>query len=146
MAIAFKYCIYSSRKRPNTVNDPFVFLPFHTVSVWSSVHVAGTKIHDINPRIGKADDPEKWHDISDAVNKTSVAKIARGIIPERKFREVIKHSLRVCSETELDRKKGKKGPSCWALGFCTAEIVDAIVRNTKVVLPASTYIHVRIFN
>ncbi|KYN42071.1 L-lactate dehydrogenase A-like 6A [Trachymyrmex septentrionalis] len=40
------------------------------VSIWSSVHVAGTKIRDINQRIGEADDPEKWHDISEAVNKT----------------------------------------------------------------------------
>ncbi|XP_044014447.1 L-lactate dehydrogenase-like [Aphidius gifuensis] len=29
----------------------------------------------------------------------------------------------------------------WCLGICTAEIVDAIIRNTKVVLPVSTYIH-----
>ncbi|KYN11999.1 L-lactate dehydrogenase A chain [Trachymyrmex cornetzi] len=85
-----------------------------SVSIWSSVHVAGTKIRDINPRTGEADDPEKWRDISEAVNKT---------------------------DTELNRKKGEGGPNCWALGFCTAEIVDAIVRNTKVVLPVSTYIH-----
>ncbi|XP_070167942.1 L-lactate dehydrogenase isoform X2 [Polyergus mexicanus] len=85
-----------------------------SVSIWSSIHVAGTKIRDINPRMGEADDPEKWRDISEAVNKT---------------------------DAELNRKKGEKGPSCWALGFCTAEIVDAIIRNTKVVLPASTYIH-----
>ncbi|XP_024884031.1 L-lactate dehydrogenase-like [Temnothorax curvispinosus] len=85
-----------------------------SVSVWSSVHVAGTKIRDINPRMGEADDPEKWRDISEAVNKT---------------------------DTELNRKKGERGPSCWALGICTAEIVDAIVRNTKAILPVSTYIH-----
>lgn len=48
----------------------------------------------------------------------------------------------VYSDAELDRKKGERGPGCWALGFCTAEIVDAVVRNTKVVLPVSTYIHV----
>ncbi|XP_025072917.1 L-lactate dehydrogenase A chain-like [Pogonomyrmex barbatus] len=86
----------------------FQHLLFYTVPIWSSVHVAGTKIRDINPQMGEADDPEKWRDISEAVNKTS----ERG-----------------------------KGPSCWALGFCTAEIVDAIVRNTKAVLPVSTYIH-----
>ncbi|KAG5324996.1 LDHA dehydrogenase, partial [Pseudoatta argentina] len=84
-----------------------------SVSIWSSVHVAGTKIRDINPQMGEADDPEKWRDISEAVNKT---------------------------DTELNRKKGEGGPNCWALGFCTAEIIDAIVRNTKVVLPVSTYI------
>lgn len=37
--------------------------------------MAGTKIRDINPRMGEADDPEKWRDISEAVNKTSVIKI-----------------------------------------------------------------------
>lgn len=37
--------------------------------------MAGTKIRDINPRMGEADDPEKWRDISEAVNKTSVVKI-----------------------------------------------------------------------
>ncbi|XP_020290515.1 uncharacterized protein LOC109858050 [Pseudomyrmex gracilis] len=85
-----------------------------SVSIWSSVSVAGTKIRDINARMGEADDPEKWRDISVAVNKI---------------------------DAELNRKKGETGPNCWALGFCTAEIVDAIVRNTKVVLPASTYIY-----
>lgn len=52
----------------------------------------------------------------------------------------------IYSEAELNRKKDKEGPSCWALGFCTAEIVDAILRNTKVVLPVSTYVHVRVAN
>lgn len=37
--------------------------------------MAGTKLRDINPRMGEADDPEKWRDISEAVNKTSVVKI-----------------------------------------------------------------------
>lgn len=63
-------------------------LPFHTVSIWSSIHVAGTKIRDINPRMGEADDPEKWRDISEAVNKTSVVKITEHF--SREFREVIK--------------------------------------------------------
>lgn len=39
--------------------------------------MAGTKIRDINPRMGEADDPEEWRNISEAVNKTSVVlKIA----------------------------------------------------------------------
>ncbi|KAG7196319.1 hypothetical protein KM043_000064, partial [Ampulex compressa] len=28
------------------------------------------KLCDINPRIGEKDDPEKWHEISETVNKT----------------------------------------------------------------------------
>ncbi|KAL0124184.1 hypothetical protein PUN28_006189 [Cardiocondyla obscurior] len=73
-----------------------------------------TKIRDINPRMGEANDPGKWRDISEAVNKT---------------------------DAELNRKKSERRPSCWTLGFCTAEIVDAVVRNIKAVLPVSTYIH-----
>lgn len=34
----------------------------------------------------------------------------------------------------------KKGSCCWGVAISTTEIVDAIVRNTKVVLPASTHI------
>ncbi|XP_070513004.1 L-lactate dehydrogenase-like [Cardiocondyla obscurior] len=85
-----------------------------SVPIWSNVHVAGTKIRDINPRMGEANDPGKWRDISEAVNKT---------------------------DAELNRKKSERRPSCWTLGFCTAEIVDAVVRNIKAVLPVSTYIH-----
>ena len=53
--------------------------------------------------------------------------------------------MQIDSDSRLDSMKGEKGPTCWALGLCTAEIVDAIVRNTKVVLPISTYIHVSIY-
>ncbi|EFN82343.1 L-lactate dehydrogenase [Harpegnathos saltator] len=87
-----------------------------SVPIWSSVNVAGTRICDINPRMGQENDPEKWRDIAEAVNKT---------------------------DAELNRRKDDKGPGCWALGFCTAEIIDAIIRNTKIVLPVSTYIHSR---
>ncbi|XP_015598303.1 L-lactate dehydrogenase [Cephus cinctus] len=85
-----------------------------SVPLWSSVHVAGMKLRDINPRMGEKDDPEKWNEINAAVNE---------------------------SEARLDKQKGSKAPNCWGLGFCTAEIVDAVLRNTKVILPASTYIH-----
>lgn len=103
--------------------------------------MAGTKLRDINPRMGEADDPEKWRDISEAVNKTSVVK-STGHSREN-FREVVKCVGCIYRDAELNRKKGENGPGCWALGFCTAEIVDAIVRNTRVVLPVSTYICVR---
>lgn len=80
------------------------------VPIWSSIHVGGMKLRDINPRIGEQDDPEKWYEIADSVK--NVGK-------------------------ELEEKKGS---SCWGIAISTAEIVDAIVRNTKVVLPASTHI------
>ncbi|XP_043469910.1 L-lactate dehydrogenase A chain-like isoform X1 [Leptopilina heterotoma] len=85
----------------------------HSVPVWSSVNVAGMKLRDINPKMGEKDDPEKWYEIGTTVNE--------------------------CGST-LNQQKGLKGPNSWGLGFCTAEIVDAILRNTRVVLPASTYI------
>lgn len=48
------------------------------------------------------------------------------------------------SEKRITEGKGERGSSCWGLAFCIAEIVDAILRDTKVVLPVSTYIHVSI--
>ncbi|XP_017759796.1 PREDICTED: L-lactate dehydrogenase-like [Eufriesea mexicana] len=80
------------------------------VPIWSSMNVGGIKLRDINPRIGEPDDPEKWSEITD--NVKNVGK-------------------------ELEEKKGS---CCWGVAISTAEIVDAIVRNTKVVLPASTHI------
>ncbi|XP_043263086.1 L-lactate dehydrogenase A-like 6A [Colletes gigas] len=82
-----------------------------SVPIWSSIHIGGMKLRDINPRIGEQDDPEKWYEITEAVKN---------------------------SGKELDKKKGL---NCWGHALCTSEIVDAIVRNTKVVLPASTHIH-----
>ncbi|XP_051161586.1 uncharacterized protein LOC127281755 [Leptopilina boulardi] len=84
-----------------------------SVPVWSSVNVAGMKLRDINPKMGEKNDPEKWYEIGTTVNE--------------------------CGNT-LNQQKGSKGPNSWALGFCTAEIVDAILRNTRVVLPVSTHI------
>ena len=37
------------------------------VPIWSSIHVGGMKLRDINPRIGEQDDPEKWYEIADNV-------------------------------------------------------------------------------
>lgn len=86
------------------------------VPIWSSVHVGGMKLRDINPRIGDKNDPERWYELTDK-NKESSKLINEKIDDEK---------------------------NCWCLGLCTAEIVDAIIRNTKIVLPVSTYIHVRI--
>lgn len=92
------------------------FFPYHpcphpfAVPLWSSISVGGMKLRDINSRIGEQDDPEKWYEIEE--NVKSVGK-------------------------ELEEKKGS---CCWGVAISTTEIVDAIVRNTKVVLPASTHI------
>ncbi|XP_063986220.1 L-lactate dehydrogenase-like [Diachasmimorpha longicaudata] len=85
-----------------------------SVPVWSSVHVAGMKLRDINPRMGETSDPERWYEVTNAMNET---------------------------ESKLNSEKGENGPSSWCLGICTSQIVDAILRNTKVVIPVSTYIH-----
>lgn len=53
-------------------------------------------------------------------------------------------SLCCCSATKLNKQKGERTPICWGLGICTAEIVDAILTNTKVILPVSTYIRVSV--
>ncbi|XP_015182794.1 PREDICTED: L-lactate dehydrogenase-like [Polistes dominula] len=84
-----------------------------SVPVWSSINVAGLKLRDINSRMGDKDDPEKWYEVTESVHQ---------------------------SDAVLNQMKGDKGPNCWATGICTAEIVDAIIRNTKVVLPVSTHI------
>ncbi|XP_035727692.1 L-lactate dehydrogenase-like [Vespa mandarinia] len=84
-----------------------------SVPIWSSIDVAGLKLRDINPRMGEPDDPEKWYEVTEAIHQ---------------------------SDKVLNEKKGEKGPNCWAVGICTAEIVDAVIRNTKIVLPVSTHI------
>lgn len=68
--------------------------------------------------MGEKNDPERWYEVTNAVNEM---------------------------ESKLSDELGVKGPSCWCLALCTVEIVDAILRNTKVVLPVTTYIHVRNF-
>ncbi|XP_034191224.1 L-lactate dehydrogenase [Osmia lignaria lignaria] len=80
------------------------------VPIWSSIHVGGMKLRDINQRMGEPDDPEKWYEIAENVKNMG---------------------------KELEQKKGS---CCWGVALSTVEIVDAIVRNTKVVLPASTHI------
>ncbi|XP_044587976.1 L-lactate dehydrogenase-like [Cotesia glomerata] len=85
-----------------------------SVPVWSSAHLAGIKLRDINPKMGELNDPERWHEVTSSVSEM---------------------------ESKLAGEKGEKGPSCWCLALCTVEIVDAILRNTKVVLPVATHIH-----
>lgn len=68
--------------------------------------------------MGEVNDPERWYEVTSLVSEM---------------------------ESKLASEKGEKGPSCWCLALSTVEIVDAILRNTKVVLPVATHILVRIF-
>ncbi|XP_008551650.1 L-lactate dehydrogenase-like [Microplitis demolitor] len=84
-----------------------------SVPVWSSAHVVGLKLREINPKMGEVNDPERWYEVTSLVSEM---------------------------ESKLASEKGEKGPSCWCLALSTVEIVDAILRNTKVVLPVATHI------
>jgi len=33
------------------------------VAVWSAVNVAGTRLQDLLPNVGKVDDPENWEQV-----------------------------------------------------------------------------------
>jgi len=40
------------------------------VAVWSAVNVAGTRLQDLHPDIGKANDPENWDNVHrDVINR-----------------------------------------------------------------------------
>jgi len=40
------------------------------VAVWSAVNVAGTRLRDIAPKVGTADDPENWQKVhKDVINR-----------------------------------------------------------------------------
>ncbi|XP_012279178.1 L-lactate dehydrogenase [Orussus abietinus] len=81
-----------------------------SVPVWSAVTVAGTKLRDVNGEIGSRSDPEAWGEL---------------------------HSRVVRSNDELTRRKGH----CpWGIGICIGEIVDAVIRNTRVCLTVSTFV------
>lgn len=34
-----------------------------SVPVWSTANVAGVRLSELHPDIGKSDDPEKWHEL-----------------------------------------------------------------------------------
>ena len=40
------------------------------VAVWSAVNVAGTRLQDLHPDIGKVNDPENWEQVhKDVINR-----------------------------------------------------------------------------
>jgi len=38
-------------------------LPVCVVAVWSAVNVAGTRLQDLEPKLGTVDDPENWEQV-----------------------------------------------------------------------------------
>ncbi|CAD6232992.1 GSCOCG00007085001-RA-CDS, partial [Cotesia congregata] len=110
-------CMSIGAQGDSSANLLMIKFMFYDIPVWSSAHLAGIKLRDINPKMGEPNDPERWHEVTSSVSEM---------------------------ESKLAGEKGEKGPSCWCLALCTVEIVDAILRNTKVVLPVATHIHRRL--
>jgi len=78
-----------------------------SVPVWSGVNIAGVRLRDLNPKLGKDDDPENFKQVhKDVVNGAY---------------EVIK----------------LKGYTSWAIGLSCAALTDAINRNQRTVHPLS---------
>jgi len=80
-----------------------------SVPVWSTVNVAGVRLMDKNPIIGKKDDPEKWDEIHKKVIESAY--------------EIIK----------------LKGYTSWAIGMSVSKILEALLVNTRGVYAVSTY-------
>jgi len=79
-----------------------------SVPVWSSTNVAGVRIRDLNPAMGKIDDHEDWNDI---------------------HRQVVDSAYDIIK---------LKGYTSWAIGLSVAALVRAIFHNTKDVFAVST--------
>jgi L-lactate dehydrogenase len=82
-----------------------------SVAVWSSVNVAGTRLRDISPKIGKSDDPENWEQIhKDVINSAY---------------EIIK----------------LKGYTSWAIGIMVSTLCQTILKNQRLIYTLSTSAH-----
>jgi len=45
----------------------------YVVAVWSGVNVAGTRLSDLHPDIGKSNDPENWDQVHrEVINRCAV--------------------------------------------------------------------------
>lgn len=83
-----------------------------SVPLWSGVNVAGVRLSLLNPKIGTADDPEKWSDLhKDVVNSAY---------------EVIR----------------LKGYTSWAVGLSVASLAFSILNNSNNVHAVSTLVNV----
>ena len=50
------------------------------VAVWSSVNIAGSRLRDVEPKIGKPDDPENWEQVhKDVINRCDLMDFLSGI-------------------------------------------------------------------
>merc|ERR1719391_373832 len=79
-----------------------------SVPVWSGVNIAGVRLRDLNPKLGKDDDPENFKQVhKDVVNGAY---------------EIIR----------------MKGYTSWAIGLSCASLTDAILKNQRTVHPLST--------
>lgn len=79
-----------------------------SVAVWSSANVAGTRLRDINSKIGESDDPENWEQVhKDVVNSAY---------------EIIK----------------LKGYTSWAIGIMVSTLCNAIMKNQHMIYTLST--------
>lgn len=76
------------------------------------VGIGGTKLKDINPKVGTDDDPEKFKDV---------------------HRQVIDCAGEVIT---------LKGYTSWAIGASVAHLVRVILRNSLNVYPVSTFVKV----
>jgi L-lactate dehydrogenase len=79
-----------------------------SVAVWSSVNVAGTRLRDISPKIGKEDDPENWSQVhKDVINSAY---------------EIIK----------------LKGYTNWSIGIMVSTLCNTILKNQRLIYTLST--------
>lgn len=79
-----------------------------SVAVWSAVNVAGTRLRDIAPKVGKEDDPENWQQVhKDVINGAY---------------EIIK----------------LKGYTSWAIGIMVSTLCNAILKNQRFIYALST--------
>ena len=50
------------------------------VAVWSAVNVAGTRLQDLAPNIGKIDDPENWEQVHcDVIQRCALLSCVRDV-------------------------------------------------------------------
>jgi len=50
-----------------------------TVAVWSGVNIAGTRLQDLHPDIGRPNDPENWNEVHrDVINRCFICNTQIG--------------------------------------------------------------------